>query len=591
MASKVKCTCGHSWNKSDSSKKDVNVCHVCGKDNTMKNGGWLDNYGEADNANDSDVSLPEDFNGLSYDTTGRDYSPAWGGQFQTGGSLKLSKPTLVDGLMNNFQYFTGIETLPKSPYKPTISKNPNATYYSSPEMKEHVLGNMYSNVKSKNWEDFLKNAESKNRRSMSSLGLGQYRTTKGKDDNGDYISFQDTFDWDMVEQLTPGASPFEVYDRIYEDDFKKIMKKYKTGGDVIPGSQGFTYARTGDIPSNGKYAKKTMASAQNGKEMKFYQEGLDWKPKSMQDGGEAQKTPEQIKIEQEKIKKARETAFKTIQPSNYDDLKNMARWATNTKRETYDDPRSEEFWGNYLKQSKDLKYLRPSEYSPTIAKKKDAKYLSVDDELEQAIFNSFKDSLEPNQIKQANETDIPGKYDSDVLQDFISANPGLGDRNPSGSIARALGNFTVSKGNDEKGDYVSYYDTYDFPDWIQNRVKGEPYEIYGRIYYPEKKKNGGIIKDNQGYWNPENHGKVVEIDSNNITMQGVNQSLLGVSDQGDVQYMEPGKDYKFKGSKVREYPIARLGINDLDAQPMKKLNQLTNFTNNPDKNNWLDKYN
>ena len=33
-----------------------------------------------------------------------------------------------------------------------------------------------------------------------------------------------------------------------------------------------------------------------------------------------------------------------------------------------------------------------------------------------------------------------------------------------------------------------------------------------------------------------------------------------------------------------------VGINDLDAQPMKKLNQLLNFTNNPDKTNWLDKY-
>jgi hypothetical protein len=34
-----------------------------------------------------------------------------------------------------------------------------------------------------------------------------------------------------------------------------------------------------------------------------------------------------------------------------------------------------------------------------------------------------------------------------------------------------------------------------------------------------------------------------------------------------------------------------VGINQLDAQPMKKLNQLLNFTNNPDKDNWLDKYN
>jgi len=38
---KVKCTCGWSWNKSDSSKKDMYICHECGRDNSnnMKNGG------------------------------------------------------------------------------------------------------------------------------------------------------------------------------------------------------------------------------------------------------------------------------------------------------------------------------------------------------------------------------------------------------------------------------------------------------------------------------------------------------------------------------------------------------------------------
>jgi hypothetical protein len=56
-------------------------------------------------------------------------------------------------------------------------------------------------------------------------------------------------------------------------------------GGGIPGAVGFTYARTGSIPSNGPYAKKTKASAQNGKEMKFYQEGLDWKPKNISQDG------------------------------------------------------------------------------------------------------------------------------------------------------------------------------------------------------------------------------------------------------------------------------------------------------------------
>ena len=104
--------------------------------------------------------------------------------------------------------------------------------------------------------------------------------------------------------------------------------------------------------------------------------------------------------------------------------------------------------------------------------------------------------------------------------------------------------------------------------------------------------NGKVVKDNNGYWNPDNWGKVVEIDSNDITMKGVNQPLLGISDEGDVQYMEPNKDYKFKGKKVREFPIARNGINNLNENSLQQLDQLTNFTNYNKLSNggWLDKF-
>ena len=83
MSNKVKCTCGWSWNKSDSSKKDMYVCHECGRDNSnnMKNGGWLDNY------NDSQASAPEGMVGDGFSNVGRNYSPAWGGSFQMGGSV------------------------------------------------------------------------------------------------------------------------------------------------------------------------------------------------------------------------------------------------------------------------------------------------------------------------------------------------------------------------------------------------------------------------------------------------------------------------------------------------------------------------
>jgi hypothetical protein len=110
-----------------------------------------------------------------------------------------------------------------------------------------------------------------------------------------------------------------------------------------------------------------------------------------------------------------------------------------------------------------------------------------------------------------------------------------------------------------------------------------------------KQRKGGVVKDDMGYWNPNNWGKVVEIDSNDITMKGVNQPLIGVSDEGDVKYMEPGKDYKFKGKKVKEYPIGAQGVsvNKADEYPLEKLDNLLNFTNynKPKaKNGWLEKY-
>lgn len=65
-------------------------------------------------------------------------------------------------------------------------------------------------------------------------------------------------------------------------------------GGSMPGAVGFTYARTGSIPSNGPYAKKTKASAQNGTEMKYYQEGLDFKPKTISKNGSELKKLDQL---------------------------------------------------------------------------------------------------------------------------------------------------------------------------------------------------------------------------------------------------------------------------------------------------------
>ena len=107
----------------------------------------------------------------------------------------------------------------------------------------------------------------------------------------------------------------------------------------------------------------------------------------------------------------------------------------------------------------------------------------------------------------------------------------------------------------------------------------------------EQKKEGGVVKDDMGYWNPDNHGKVVEIGSPYITMEGVDEPLIGISDEGDKKYMLPGKNYKFKGKKVREYPVAKNGVRQ-EQKGLLNLDQLTNFTNynKPQPGGWLDKY-
>jgi len=96
---------------------------------------------------------------------------------------------------------------------------------------------------------------------------------------------------------------------------------------------------------------------------------------------------------------------------------------------------------------------------------------------------------------------------------------------------------------------------------------------------------GGVIEDDRGQW--AYPGEITKINSNNITMKGVNYPVLGISDTGDKKMMQPGKDYKFDGNSVTEYPMAK------DGKSLVELNQLTNFTNynTPQPGGWLNKYN
>ena len=88
-----------------------------------------------------------------------------------------------------------------------------------------------------------------------------------------------------------------------------------------------------------------------------------------------------------------------------------------------------------------------------------------------------------------------------------------------------------------------------------------------------KYKDGGwldkyeVIEDDMGQLT--NPGKITKINSPNITMKGVDFPVLGISDTGDKKMMQPGKDYKFDGNSVTEYPMAQGGMNI----PLKTINK------------------
>lgn len=136
--------------------------------------------------------------------------------------------------------------------------------------------------------------------------------------------------------------------------------------------------------------------------------------------------------------------------------------------------------------------------------------------------------------------------------------------------------------------------------YYQEGLDWTPRNISRNGGWLDKFEEGGeIVKDNEGYWNPENWGKPVEINSNKITMEGVLEPLLGVSDTGDTKLMYPGKNYTFDGTKVVEYPREHFraehgkSVNRADEYPLEKLDNLLNFTNynKPKaKNGWLEKY-
>jgi len=298
--------------------------------------------------------------------------------------------------------------------------------------------------------------------------------------------------------------------------------QFQTGGS-LPGSVGFTYARIG-APSNGKYAKKTLSSAQNGKNIKNTIGNLP---------------------------------LTDIEANNFDSLSNK---------------------------------LRNIQYDETQNFKKVHPNIPVDDILSRQINDKTFRNSKLNQIADSLNT-IHGIKSIPASQDFIDASSQYHD------LLKSSGYTQDIKGTNEenlknfgwRSMLYKYVHPQDQPTYktIPNMQNGGEMQYYqnGNDFNPKSiSQNGSIIKNDRGQW--DFPGQITEINSNDITMQGVPYNVLGVSDKGDTKMMQPNKNYKFRGKKVTEYPIAENG------KQLDLLDNLVNFTNynTPQKGGWLNKY-
>lgn len=150
-------------------------------------------------------------------------------------------------------------------------------------------------------------------------------------------------------------------------------------------------------------------------------------------------------------------------------------------------------WALYLGLPQKHGTFSISKDKPTIAKDKNKTYYNINNMLDRMIGldDESTQDMPANDLKQIKAERFKG-----LLQDM--ENSILDTTDPSG----LLYHFHLSKGQDERGPYVSYHDTWDLdpnPMEADKRIPtvlkgllgsdvsiGKPFEVYGRIHYDPK---------------------------------------------------------------------------------------------------------
>jgi hypothetical protein len=452
-----------------------------------ENGGWLDKYNDGGpiqpNYNDASVSMSADFVGDGYDTTGRNYSPAWGGQFEDGGAIP------------QFQ--------PGGKVKSIIVNDKN-----DPRLKSY---------------------------------------------NDSLSSWKSGHSFDKLKSLYTGAIK-NSYDLI--TDPKKISKIKSIDSKVQPtaglffNTNKFTNSYLSDKPTNHFNPDLEKAKANNWKKAKddsyYNNEGA----MVVADLYSFKKPTQPVEYQE----RTYQTETPQLQPlpiqgmdANLPELQRVegpSKWMR-----SFGNGADQNYWSKVDAYGMPLPgYTAPNQHAVVQPAGPGEDF---------AMGGSLPGATGHFYARYSSGGSAPGDVDYNAPRNI----------NPAPSKG-PYGKKTVASA--QNGAEMAFY---------QNGLDWKPKSI--------SKDGSEIIKDDMGQWT--HPGKVTQIGSNQITMQGVPYPVLGISDTGDVQMMYPNQEYNYDGSSVTEYPMMKEG----GALQLVKLDQLTNFTNYNTKQpgqNWLDKY-
>jgi len=646
MASKVTCSsCGWSWNKSDSSKKDLYVCHQCGKDNTMKDGGWLNKF---EDTPDAQNGIEGTMGGLT--DKGFNYNGAWGGTMQMGGSLPGSVGHMyartISPAPSNGPYAkktkasaqtgesvvksdTGGGDTPNDGYIPipggfnrTITTGVSETFdptnpkwrgndSRSLQMKiknDSLMANLIADAKSLPKSEWKKKYEGKYFDVWN--GYQPINPNHYDEYKNDYATNED---WirssHQAENELKMLNTFNVNKEKFKKEASDFINQYKNQNEFLsnfPTEAAKKYGYTpGETLNPNEFLSKDVVSKayqaiNSNKGFPLPQDptnemtcingictlesmiGVDFSPLKGKLGvyydpktGYTIPQYNPTFVEDNNYAKV---GYRKLNPNEAPEAGDLAQYTNEGKPRHmelvlgYNPNRQALIVYNNYSQTNDNKpgegkELRPFEegtYKPYQFEKTDYFRLTPEAAQKAASVNPGYPKWQQEKMEAKKALESSEDYKKFIeAQNLIKTNKEKYDK--YSKMSEEWWNWrNGGKTSAQNGQEMRFY---------QEGLDWKPKNISKDGGWLSKYEEGGIIEDPMGQW--AHPGEITRIPSNQITMQGVDYPVLGISDTGDTKMMQPGEDYTYDGKSVTEIPMAQKGkivpLRDLMKQEDEKL--------------------